>query len=97
MAVVSPGFASKSMSVSTSSSASGYLKLTCSNLTVPSFTPEMSSASSRSPMLVLVSMTSKIRSAATPALGRNIAMLAIMRNEKTISIEYAMKAVIVPT
>ncbi len=87
MAVVSPGLASKSISVRTFSSASGYMKLTCSNLTVPSVLPFMASAPSLSLMDDSVLMTSYILSAAMPALGRNIAMLAIMRKEKTISIE----------
>ena len=73
------------------------MKLTCSNLTVPSVFPVISSAPSMSLMEDSVLITSYILSAAIPALGRNIAMLAIMRKEKTISIEYAMNAVIVPT
>ena len=96
IAVILPGSVTKSMSESTSSFAPGYLKSTWLKRITPLWSASVTGAFGSFTVL-LVLMTSSIRSAATPALGSMMDMAESMRNDMTIIMAYVINAVIVPT
>ena len=97
IAVVSPGFAVKSMSVNISSSASGYLKLTFLNSTNPFLSSLNCFSSFLFLILGLVSNTSFIRFAETAARGSIIDIIDIIKKLITICIVYCINAIMSPT
>ena len=94
-AVVSPGFAVNDISDKTASSASAYLKLTFLNSTIPRFSL-ISCVFSLSVIDISFLSISPTLPIDTAALGRNMNIMAMNRNDIIICIAYCINASILP-